>query len=71
MSVPSGLAGQPRATETVDGNAFPLGFFDRADRSRDPVFYSWPRLVTHLDDQAVAEVGALYDELGISGTYSI
>ncbi len=67
LSSPSGLAGQPRQTETVDGNAFPLGFFDRADRSRDSVFYSWPRLVTHLDDHAIAAVGALYDELGISG----
>ena len=31
------------------------------------VFYSWPRLVTHIDDQAIALVGALYDELGITG----
>ena len=31
------------------------------------MFYSWPRLVTHLDDYAIAAVGALYDELGISG----
>ena len=31
------------------------------------MFYSWPRLVTHLDDHAIAAVGALYDELGISG----
>ena len=53
--------------ERVDSNPFPLGFFDRADPSRDSVFYSWPRLVTHLDDDAIAAVGALYDELGISG----
>jgi hypothetical protein len=50
----------------VDSSPFPLGFFDRVDRSRDSGFYSWPRLVTHLDDQAIAAVGALYDELGIS-----
>jgi SAM-dependent methyltransferase len=61
------MARQPRQTETVDPNPFPLGFFDRADQSRDSVFYSWPRLVTHLDDNAIAAVGALYDELGISG----
>ncbi len=67
LSCPSGLVRQPRQTERVDSNPFPLGFFDRADRSRDSVFYSWPRLVTHLDDHAIAAVGALYDELGISG----
>jgi SAM-dependent methyltransferase len=51
----------------VESNPFPPGFFDRADRSRDAGFYSSPRLVTHLDDQAIAAVGALYDDLGISG----
>ena len=48
--------------------AFPPGFFDRADPSPDAAFYSWPRLVTHIDDAAIAAVGALYDELGITGT---
>jgi SAM-dependent methyltransferase len=48
-------------------NSFPPGFFDRADTSPDAAFYSWPRLVTHLDDDAIAAVGTLYDELGISG----
>ena len=51
----------------MDNNIFPAGFFDRADPSPDSVFYSWPRLVTHLDDHAIAAVGALYDELRISG----
>ncbi len=51
----------------MDSNPFPLGFFDRADPSPDSVFYSGPRLVTHIDDHAIAAVGALYDELGISG----
>jgi SAM-dependent methyltransferase len=31
------------------------------------MFYLWPRLVTHIDDNAIAAVGALYDELGIAG----
>jgi len=48
-------------------DAFPPGFFDTADRSPDPVFYAPPRLVTHIDDGAIAAVGALYDELGIAG----
>lgn len=47
---------------------FPPGFFDRADPSSDAAFYSWPRLVTHLDDDAIAAVGALYEELGVTGT---
>jgi len=46
---------------------FPPGFFDRADRSPDHAFYSWPRLLTHIDEDAIAAVGALYDELGIVG----
>lgn len=47
--------------------AFPPGFFDRADPSPDADFYSWPRLVTHIDDGAIAAVGALYEELEITG----
>lgn len=48
--------------------AFPPGFFERSDPSSDAQFYSVPRLVTHIDADAIAEVGALYDELGIDGT---
>ena len=47
---------------------FPPGFFDRADPAPDDCFYSPPRLVTHIDDGAIAAVGALYEELGIDGT---
>src|SRR5439155_24086092 len=46
---------------------FPPGFFDRVDPSPDPVFYRPMRLVTHIDDDAIAAVGALYDELGVDG----
>ncbi len=42
-------------------------FFARGDPTPDPVFYSWPRFVTHIDDDAIAAVGALYDELAIDG----
>jgi SAM-dependent methyltransferase len=51
----------------VDAQPFPPGFFDRADASADDLFYSWPRLVTHIDDDAIAAVGQLYEDLGISG----
>jgi hypothetical protein len=46
---------------------FPRGFFDRADPTSDPDFYSWPRLVTHIDDAAIGAVGALYSELELTG----
>jgi len=46
---------------------FPPGHFDRMDPSPDTAFYSSPRLVTHIDDAAIAAVGELYEELGISG----
>jgi SAM-dependent methyltransferase len=46
---------------------FPPGFFERADPEPDEAFYSWPRLVTHIDEAAIAAVGALYDELGLTG----
>ncbi len=48
-------------------DGFPPGFFDRVDDSPDPAFYSWPRLVTHIDDAAVDAVGRLYQELAITG----
>lgn len=47
---------------------FPAGFFDRMDGGPDAAFYSWPRFVTHIDDGAIAAVGALYEELGLHGT---
>ncbi len=43
------------------------GFFDRVDPSPDATFYSWPRLVTHIDDEAIAAVGELYEQLGVNG----
>ena len=46
---------------------FPDGFFERSDDEPDTVFYAVPRLVTHIDDDAIAAVGALYEELGIDG----
>lgn len=46
---------------------FPSWFFDREDPSDDAHFYSSPRLVTHIDDGAIAAVGDLYAELGLDG----
>ncbi|WP_139979870.1 methyltransferase domain-containing protein [Nocardioides litoris] len=47
------------------GGAWPPGFFDRADERDDADFYAPPRLVTHIDDAAIAAVTRLYDELGV------
>jgi len=46
---------------------FPEGFFDRSDPTDDAGFYSFPRMVTHIDDGAIDAVGQLYAELGVSG----
>lgn len=51
----------------MPGADFPPGFFDRADASPDPDFYGWPRLVTHIDDRAIAAVGQHYDQLSLNG----
>ena len=36
---------------------FPAGFFERYDDAPDAEFYAPLRLVTHIDDGAIAEVG--------------
>jgi SAM-dependent methyltransferase len=46
---------------------FPEGFFGRSDSGSDTEFYEYPRIVTHIDDGAIALVSELYDELGLSG----
>ncbi len=46
---------------------FPPAFFDRADEGPDSAFYAIDRFVTHIDDDAIAAVGALYRELGLTG----
>ena len=47
---------------------FEDGFFDRQDETEDTHFYGMQRLVTHIDDAAIAAVGELYDELGLTDT---
>ncbi len=46
---------------------YPAGFFDRGDEQDDRAFYAFPRYVTHIDEGAIASVGALYDELAVHG----
>jgi len=52
--------------ERYDG--FPAGFFARTDPGSDGAFYGPPRLVTHIDADAIAAVGAVYAQLGIDGS---
>ena len=42
---------------------FPADFFRRVDDDDDELFYSVPRLVTHIDDGAIAKVGEIYAQL--------
>jgi len=42
---------------------FPPDFFRRVDDDDDELFYSVPRLVTHIDDGAIAKVGEIYAHL--------
>jgi SAM-dependent methyltransferase len=51
----------------TDEHGFPIGFFRRSDETPDPAFYGPPRLVTHIDDRAIAAVGRLYRHLGLTG----
>jgi len=48
-------------------SSIPEGAFRRADESPDEVFYGTPRLVTHIDDRAIAAVTQLYRELFPAG----
>ncbi len=51
----------------ASSDAFPPGFFDRADATDDAHFYRVDRLVTHIDTGAIAAVGELYEELELTG----
>ena len=64
------LSAWPDKTESVTDlhASFPSGFFSRADESPDDAFYVPDRFVTHIDDRAIAAVGALYRELGLTGS---
>lgn len=50
---------QPCPTESP----FPASYFERVDPTPDSRFYETPRLVTHIDDGAIAAIVALLREL--------
>ena len=59
------MSNPPPSAAAPAGGTFGPGFFARSDESDDGVFYRPTRLVTHIDDRAIAAVGALYDELAL------
>jgi hypothetical protein len=53
-------SGHPTGTLSMTApDRYPTGFFSRAHDESDAAFYSWPRLVTHIDDAAIAAVADL------------
>ena len=38
-------------------------FFDRVDEGDDVLFYQEPRLVVHIDDAAIEQIGRIFQEL--------
>src|SRR3712207_5003483 len=45
------------------GAMLPRSYFERYDESDDALFYAPPRLVTHIDEEAIGAVTSLYREL--------
>lgn len=50
-------------------SSLPGEAFRRYDETPDEEFYRNPRLVTHIDDQAIAAVTHLYRKLFPAGRY--
>jgi SAM-dependent methyltransferase len=46
-----------------DQKPFPEEFFQRIDEDDDAIFYSAPRFVVHIDDEAIDTVGRIIDEV--------
>ena len=51
----------------MTASPFPADFFRRQDESSDVEFYELPRLVVHIDDEAIEAVGAYLGEVLPSG----
>ncbi|MEX2225392.1 MAG: methyltransferase domain-containing protein [Dehalococcoidia bacterium] len=47
----------------MDEDEFKPAYFERQDPSPDALFYAEPRLVTHIDEHAIAAAGRVYGEL--------
>jgi SAM-dependent methyltransferase len=58
---------QIKMPNLTDTEVFPKDVFRRIDESNDEFFYGFPRLVKHIDDQAIRVVTELYREFFSSG----
>jgi SAM-dependent methyltransferase len=58
---------QIKMPSLTDIDVFQKDIFRRVDESRDERFYDFPRLVTHIDDQAISAVTELYRKFFPSG----
>ena len=56
-------------SDSIDLPELPWQAFDKADPSPDSLFYAQKRLVTHIDDGAIAAVTALYREVLPAGRH--
>ena len=54
---------QPPKRGVATAATFPPEYFQREDESDDSLFYSVPRLVVHIDDQAIQAVSQLFLDL--------
>lgn len=52
----------------MTSSEFPPGAFDRIDQGDDAAFYAPPRLVTHIDEQAIAALSTFYGEVIAPGS---
>ena len=52
----------------MSADEFPAGAFVREDESDDAAFYAPARLVTHIDDQAIAALRDFYDQTIVPGS---
>jgi SAM-dependent methyltransferase len=64
MCAPTIIVIAPMTEESVPGDGLlPPRAYARDDEAADDQFYSFPRLVVHLDDDAIAALGRLYGEV--------
>ena len=63
------LAPQRAVVEAMheDRDPLPASLFERADTSADSLFYTEPRLVTHIDDATIGALTAYYQEILFAG----
>jgi hypothetical protein len=57
------LKGRAGGSRRVDESVFKSSFFERDGETPDEIFYREPRLLKHIDEQAIEAVRRLYAEV--------